>query len=100
MGKKDSLKEMNDKLPRHEFFQVRALCDEVMSNLCQAKALLEAVNEEHFFERYEVEVLRHYFYAVDTIINGALLAKDELTTVIDHLEKSVQQENDAAESCD
>lgn len=74
-------------LKRYEFFQLRALCDEIMSSLCQAKALLEPVNEEDFFHRKDIEVLRHYFYALDTIIDSALNAKDEITRVIDNWEK-------------
>jgi len=66
---------------RYEFFQLRALCEEIMNSLCQAKALLEPVSEEDFFHRKDVEVLRHYFYAVDTIIDSALDAKDEITRV-------------------
>lgn len=72
---------------RYEFFQVRALCDEIMSSLCQAKALLEPVSDDDFFQRLDVEVLRHYFYALDTIIDHALEAKDEITLVIDGWEK-------------
>ena len=66
-----------------EFFQVRALCDEIMNSLCQAKALLEPVNKEDFFDQMDIEVLRHYFYALDTIIDSALAAKDGITVVID-----------------
>jgi len=74
-------------LHTYEFFQIRALCDEIMGNLCQAKALLEPVNEGDFFQRLDVEVLRHYFYALDTIIDGALEAKDEICHVIDGWEQ-------------
>ena len=32
-----------------EFVQIRALCEEIMDNLCQAKALLAPINETDFF---------------------------------------------------
>lgn len=58
-------------LHTYEFLQLHALCDELITNLCQAKALL-----------------RHYFYALDTIIDGALSAKDEICQVVDGQEKT------------
>ena len=48
-------------LHSYEFFQVRALCDEIMNTLCQVKALLEPVNNDDFFYRFDVEALKHYF---------------------------------------
>ena len=74
-------------LKRFEVFQLRALSDEIMNSLCQVKALLEPVGKEDFFERLEIEVLRHYFYAIDTIIDSALNAKDRINKVIDEWEK-------------
>ncbi len=87
------------KVPQFELIRLCALCDEIMHSLCQAKALLEPVNEEDFFQRLEVEVLRNYFYELDTIIESALSTKEKITTVLDDwgkrkesLEKSMIEE--------
>jgi len=79
-------------LHQYEFFQLRALCDEIMRSLCQAKALLEPVSEDTFFQRLDIEVLRHYFYALDTIIDAALDSKDKISHVVDAWEKQLKPE--------
>ena len=71
----------------YEFLEVRALCDEIMSNLCQAKAMLTPLEDDDFMHRFDEVELKHYFYALSTIINGALEAKDEIYHVIDRWEK-------------
>lgn len=73
-------------LDQGDIFQIRALCDEMMSSLCQAKALLAVADDENFFQRLDAEVLRHYFYALDAIVDAALLAKDKTIRLIDHWE--------------
>ncbi|MCB1827384.1 MAG: hypothetical protein KDH94_03080 [Coxiellaceae bacterium] len=74
----------------YEFVHIRALCDEIMESLCQAKALLEPINQEEFFSRLETEVLRHYFYAIETIIDSALTAKDQINKLIDVWEEKTK----------
>lgn len=75
------------RLPSYELFRIRALCDEIMESLCQSKSLLELVHEDDFFSRHDTEILHHYFYALDTIINVALRAKDEICQIMDEWEK-------------
>ena len=91
MGINVNLKNRLIKVQGDEFIEIRALCDEMMSNLCQAKALLEPISEDNFFERHESEVLRHYFYALDTILDGALDRKDEIFRVIERWEKEARR---------
>jgi len=87
-----SKKNTDLELYQYEFFQLRALCDEIMRSLCQAKALLEPVSEDTFFQRLDIEVLRHYFYALDTIIDAALDSKDKISHVVDAWEKQLKPE--------
>ena len=81
-----------------EFVQIRALCEEIMDNLCQAKALLAPINETDFFYSMEMETLQHYFYALDTIINCALQAKDEICHLIDYWEKKANDPKELIDS--
>lgn len=76
----------------HEFLQIRALCDEMNSNLCQAKALLEPIDDENFFKCFETEGLRYYFYAINTIIECILEVKDEIYRLVDNWEKASDKE--------
>lgn len=70
-----------------EFYQIRALSDELMNLLCQAKAMLHPVNEDSFFSQYDEHVLKNYFWAFETIINSALAVKDQINHVVDAWEK-------------
>lgn len=66
-----------------EFVEIRAMCDEMMGNLYQLRALLEPINDPEFFNRLNDEVIRHYFYAFDSIIGHALRANDEILELIE-----------------
>jgi hypothetical protein len=83
-------------LPSYEFVEIRALCDEIMNSLCQARALLVPVNEDEFFYRHDSYVLKNYFNALDTIIGTALESKDAIHHLIDEWQ---QRPADSAFSC-
>lgn len=68
-----------------DVFHVRALCDDLLSSLCQAKALLQPINQEDFFRALNVEVLQHYFYAVSAIISDAQALNDSVCAIVDRL---------------
>lgn len=93
MNKTDHPNDNKVSVYTHDFFQLRALCDEIMGNLCQAKALLEPINDDDFFQRMQTEVLRHYFYALDTIIDCALETRDQISHVIDGWESQSRKED-------
>jgi len=65
------------------YHQIKTLCEEVMNNLYQAKALLAPIDEDSFFNRMDNEILRHYFYALETIINSALSNNEQIARWID-----------------
>lgn len=65
-----------------EFYQIRALSDELMSLLCQAKAMLHPIEEDAFFEHHDKRTLKHYFFALETIIISALSVKDKINCVV------------------
>ena len=71
-----------------EFYQIRALSDELMNLLCQAKAMLHPVGEDAFFDRHDECMLKNYFFAFETIINSALKVKDEMNNMVDRWEEA------------
>jgi len=76
-----------------DFYQIRALSDELMSLLCQAKAMLHPINEDEFFDRHDEYVLKNYFFAFETIINSALDVKDQMSHIVDQWEKRDREDD-------
>jgi len=78
---------MNDlngstRVNREDVIQIRALCDEIVDNLCQLKALFFPVNIDEFFELSDVELLRHYFHAINSFVESAIVIKDDLHQIV------------------
>jgi len=88
MSQSDSREKKGLPLQSVEFLEIRALCDEMMESLCQVRALLEPINDTDFFHRLGPDVLRHYFYAVDSIIVAALSTNDGIMRLIDAWESA------------
>ncbi len=78
-------------LDSYEFYQIRALSDELMNLLCQAKAMLYPIAEDDFFNRQDEHRLKNYFWAFETIINSALTVKDQINKIVDSWEKQGQE---------
>jgi len=99
----DTKNKPNNLLPlkRYEFLHIRALCDAIMTHLCQAKAMLTPFEEEDFIHRFSEVELKHYFYAMETILEEALTAKDAINHAMDRWGKQTNDKtNDKANSKD